>query len=152
MTPAQIFGLVKDTLIVVAVAAILWFVWDAKGNKDAVAGLKADVAAVKQNADQQSKWQEGINSALNTSNQQYQQLGGVILANSKPIIVRVPTGGAVQAPTAGSSPQSGNATGVSRGQQPPVQSIDIRPVWNAYLTKYGGALIDGQACYASWPK
>lgn len=143
----------RDIAILVGVGFILWFVWNAKGNKDEIANLKTDMAVVKQNAAQQTKWQGDITSGLNTAIQKQQELSAYLAdpANHKPIIVRVPASSLVPG-AAGAAGPPANAGGVSPGHEQAVQLLDVRPMWDSYIAKYGQALIDGQKCYDSWPK
>lgn len=146
--------LARDVAIVAGIAFVLWFVWDARKNKDEITSLKADIATMKQNDEQRTRWQGDITNALNTAIDKQQKLSDYLNdpAHNKPIIVRVPTSVGVQAPAAGASASAApNAGRVPEGHDEPVQLIDIRSVWNAYFAKYGGALIDGQKCYDGWP-
>jgi len=154
MTFTAIFGIIKETFVVAAIGFIAWFVWNARGNSDNVSQLKTDVQAVKQNAAQQAGWQKGVTDGLQTALDQQKALHDALTAvSNRPIIVQQPAGKGQPLPAAAGSPaaQPANPGPVSAGQQPAMQPVDIRPMWDAYIAKYGEALISGQQCYDSWP-
>lgn len=155
MSFTVIFGIIKETFVVGAIAFIAWFVWNARGNSDNVSQLKTDLKSIQQNAAQQMKWQQGVTNGLQTASDERTALNTAIAGvSNRPIIVQQPTGKGQPVPaTAGGSPaQPPNPGGVPQGQQPTLQPVDIRPVWDAYIAKYGDALIQGAQCYESWPQ
>lgn len=144
--------LARDLAIVAGIGFILWFVWHARADKDEITSLKADIATLKQNDEQRTRWQGDITHGLETATLNQKVLMDYLSANHKPIIVRVPASQPVPTSAGGPAAQPAHAGGVPEGHDEPVQLIDIRPMWNAYVAKWGGALIDGQKCYDSWPQ
>ena len=150
----QYIAIARDLLILALLSFVAYFIWEARANKDATADLKSQVAQLQENAKKAAAWQSGVTNAQNTASDKLDQLAGALSSFSArpPIIVRVPAeGSGVPSTATATGGKPADSGPVSAGQQPAMQPVDIRPMWDAYIAKYGQALIRGQQCYDSWP-
>ena len=147
MTPAQIIALVRDGLIVGALAFILWYVHRADVNAIAVADFKAVQKQVETNAKTLSKWHQEAQDAEVQRQKDMDRVSSSIASQHAPIVLRIPTGSS----TVPGNPSSPSGSSACSGGSTEGPGVDLRPQINAFESKYEEALGQCRAVLASWP-
>jgi hypothetical protein len=153
MTVGEWITLIKDFIVLVAVGLfavmLIQFGEDRVKRQDVVALQKQ----ITQNASIESQWHQESLNATSTGQKAVNDLTAA-LAKQPPVIVRVrPQGGPVPAAAgAAGGCTAANPGTAAAGSGSAVQSVDLRPVLNAFELKYGTALADCRVLYDAWPQ
>ena len=151
MSITTIIALVRDAVILGALAWIVWFVYHAGQNADLKADMKMLEIQLMSNAKTEAKWQEEIRLAEAQRQVDMQSITAGIAAQRTPVIVRVPTrSGTV--PGTPATPASGAAcTGGNDTQTGGDTFRNVRPGINAFELEVEGDLATCRSVVASWP-
>jgi len=144
VTIAQIMALVRDAVIVAAIAFFCWKLVDYGEDQVQVSEFRALQAQVLHNSQLQQQWNKQKEQADEQRIADLASIGARIDAQHAPIIVRVPAASG-PGPLPGPTPATGSADTGSGG-------IDIRPRINLFEHRYETALADCRAALAAWPK
>lgn len=153
MSPVAVIALVRDILIVVALAFVVWWIRHDGVNSAKVGDLQAIQSQLADNALRQQKIAQEVSNAQAQHTQDLQTISAAIASHSaEPVRVCVsPSPSAVHGiPTASSAnPAAGRS--VDPGPGVAVPPIDIRPGLIAFEQHYENALADCRQALAQWP-
>lgn len=145
---SEYLAIAKDLAIVIAIAALVYFVYHSGANSVRVADIQAMQKQIEANAKTQERYHSEITDAFAEANSQMGNLAHSIDANHKPVIVRVPASGSAVPGTPASPPSTGPFSG--GGDATP--GVDIRPQLNAYEKWLEERFGQCRALKESWPK
>src|SRR5882762_10140019 len=147
MTPGQIIALIKDVLIVVAVALVFYFVVQYGKDIVKVQDMHAVQKQLANNADTEARWRQEQTDADTKRDAALAQVATTIGQQRAPVYV-VPRGPASQCAVPGNPGQASGQPSAAGGSDPgrgsDRQPVDLRPQVNALELKYETALAD---CY-----
>lgn len=155
MTPRAIIALVKDLVIIAAVACTLYFVMNYGEDFVKLKDVQALQLQLKDNATAEARWRQEQVNADTDKEATLSRLALAIGSQRAPVYVLrggSPSAGPVPgapAPAGGEPARPGGTHAGSRGDLEP---LDQRPAVNAYEIKYEGALADCRAGLAKWPR
>lgn len=142
MPISEYISIIKDSAIILAVAAVVFFIYHSGANSVRVHDIEAVQKQIQANAATEERYHSEINDAFAEVHSQMGAVYASIDAQRKPLIVRVPASGrAVPGDSASPADQSPSSGG-----------IDVRSGVNALERKYESALSDCRALKESWPK
>lgn len=148
MSATQIIALVRDAVIVGALAFVIWWIHESGETSVKLKDMKAVAAQIDANGKTIAEWKAQSQAAEVQREKDMQTINTAIAAERAPVyVVRGPTN---------PSPVSG-AAGKAPGQCPPSGSADtrpqrdIRPELDAFALKYETALTECRTALAQWP-
>jgi hypothetical protein len=145
---ATIIALVRDAVILGALAWIILFIYHAGENADLKADMKALQVQLTANAKTEAKYAEEARLAEAQRQVDNQAIVAAVGSHTDPVFVchnpgRSAVPGAPAAP-AGSAPAAGGSDAGPRE--------NLRPAISAYELKYEGSLATCRAVLEAWPK
>lgn len=153
MTPAAIFSVVKDGLIIAAVAFVCWFLVHTGENVVKVGDLQAVTKQLQANAEQVEKWQQQKDQA---DGQLQIDLSKI---NTQPPVAKPPVWvcnnagpkpvPGIPGPAANVDPGAGGGIGPDR---PGTGKVDVGPAVDAAERTIETALAECRDLRDSWPK
>lgn len=147
MTPVAIIALVKDVVIVLAIAAVCYFLVSYGKDIVKVADIKAVQKQLIDNAKVQDTWRKEQSDAEVKRNADIWQLTDAIGRQHTPIFVRSsPSVCPVSSSTSTPSSQSTAKGGTNQGS-----GTDLRPQINAFEIDYEKHFADCRKVLESWP-
>jgi len=154
VSPGAIVALVKDIVIVAAIAFVFYFVRNSGEDlvklKD-VQGLKLQL---QDNASREQRWREEQINADSERDASVKQLAASIAGQRAPVYV-LRGGPADPRPLPGdpAAPRGAPALacGIDRGPRADRAAVDIRPQINQFELKYETAFADCRALLSKWP-
>lgn len=153
MTPAAIIALVRDVVILVALALLVWLLIQFGRDRVKIVDMKAVQTQLAHNARQAQEWKDAADHATTIRDQELAQLRATA-AQPRPAI-RVcheasPRSVPIDPATASREPApSGGIVPGPRGDSE--LGTDIRPQIEQFKLKYESALAECRAALASWP-
>lgn len=154
MTPAAIYTLVKDGVIVGLVLWLLWMVYSSGQNSVTVKQFDALKESIAQNAKQEKDWHaQGAKVDAQTS-ADIADLHTTIGNQHAPVFVcKSPSGGKLPGDTGSSSSVNPSQGGTDEGRGRSSETVvDIRPQVNKLEEKYEDAFAQCRGILAKWPK
>ena len=152
MTPGQIVSAVKDLLILLALAFVVYRVYAAGKDADLKQDMKEVMQQLKANAEQESKWRTASDQAERTRAAEIADIDANISANTRPVYIVQPAAKPRDSNSVskGSTPASAQLAGA--GGSDSGVGVNIRPGINAFEMKYEAAFADCRDLYAQWPQ
>jgi hypothetical protein len=149
MTPATIIALVRDAVILGALAWIILFIYHAGVNADLKADMKALQTQLAANAKTQSQWLEESRNAESQRQADMQSIAAAVGRHAdSPIRLCQPTH---SGPLPGAAAPSAGHPAAAGGPDERAGK-DIRPAISALELKYESALAQCRAVLNSWPQ
>lgn len=154
MTPGAIIALVKDALIIVAIAAAIWLLVSYGKDHVKVADMKAVQKQITQNATTEEDWRKAQTHANAQRDADLSKVAADIAGQHAPVyIMRNAPRACPVSVAAGEASRPPPATGgVDAGSGGDRQPVDIRPGLSGFELKYETAIADCRAALASWPQ
>lgn len=153
MTPSAIIALVRDALIVGALAFLTWRIYQDGENHIKVTDIQAVQKQLQENAQHAAQYALQSQQADAQRAQDLAQVSAAIAAQQSPIWLYRPSGGSpVSCPATRPSPQSPSTGGIVEPSRADPQPVDIREPINAYEQRLETLVADCRAAIEKWPK
>jgi hypothetical protein len=148
MTPAAIFSLVKDAVILIALGLVAYFLINYGKDIVKVSDMKALQQQITTNTQTLERWQKESTDADTKRQTDLGNIASTIANQRAPVFVR--SGPACSSPVPNSSPSTSNQpskpTGSDQGN-----GVDYRPIINQFESKYSTALVECYSALDKWP-
>lgn len=156
MTPGEIVALIKDLVILAAVAVLAWLLITFGKDLVKVSDMKAFQKQLAASQALETQWRSNQDNANLKRDQALAQVNASIAAQHAPVLLcrQPPTPHAlpaVPAQTAGSGASPGGPDAGPGGDPGAPDPVDVRPAINAFEIKYEKPLADCQAVLDGWP-
>lgn len=148
MTPTAIVALVKDALIIGALAAVAYVLITFGKDIVKVSDIKALEKQVQTNAADVARWQKESSDVDAKRVATLQQIGATIAGQRAPVFVR---GQSCANPVPTVAAKAGDNASAPRAVDPG-RGIDYRPAVNQFELKYETALADCYTALDKWPQ
>lgn len=148
MNPAQIIALVRDVLVVVGIGWLIFHIYRDGEDKVRRQDMEVVQKQLTANAAQQARWAQERTDAETKRDSDLRSVRDAIASNSRPVIVRVPSGGsAVSGHTAGaaSCPAGSGGSDGTVGK-------DLRPAIREYEEWIEREFGDCRVVLSQWPR
>lgn len=157
MTPGAIIALIKDLVILAAIAVLAWLLITFGKDLVKVSDMKAFQKQLATSQALETQWRSNQDHANLKRDQALAQVNASIAAQRAPVLLcRQPPARqqlpAVPAATPGSAAGNGGVDTRPGEDRSAVTSVDIRPALNAFELKYEKPLADCRAMLESWPQ
>ena len=149
MTPAAIFSIVKDIVILIVVGIAVYMVLSYGKDIVKVDDMQAVQKQLAANAQTEVNWQKEQTDANTRRDAAIAQVAATIGEQRAPVFVR--SGPANTCPVSGAPPKASGATAAS-GTTDTGSGVDIRTQINAFELHYETALADCRAALDKWPQ
>ena len=150
MTPGQIIALVRDALIVGALAFLIWRIYHDGENAVKVRDIQAVQKQLAQQTQDQARYVQQVQHAQDQQKLDMDTVTAAIASQRTPVFVQPAPAATCPARLSGSSTQAASPP-AGRGGSDARPQRDIRPELNAFALKYETALTDCRAALAQWP-
>lgn len=148
MTPAAIIALVRDVVILVALAALIYLLITYGKDVVKVADMKAVQQQLTANAQTQAQWAAEARDADLKRSQDLDKVTGAISAQRAPVFVR--SGPASACPVSQPAAQAASRPPAAGGDEPGAGE-DLRPALNAYEVRLETVIADCRNALEKWP-
>lgn len=149
MTPAAIVALVRDAVILIALAALIYLLITYGRDAVKVADMKAVQKQLTVNAETQAQWAEEARSADAKRTQDMERVNAAIDLEHTPVYV-VRGGSPSGCPVPAAAAQAGSRAPGAGGAEPGAGK-DIRPDLNAYKKRVEKVVSDCRNALDKWP-
>jgi hypothetical protein len=150
MTPGQIIALVRDVVILIALAALIFLLVNYGKDITKVRDFEAVQKQLAQNATTEAQWRQEAQDAQNQLTADMADLRARISIQRAPIVLR---GSASSCPVPSAATGTpGDHPGTRPDDAGPRGDIDVRAAINAFELYYEGKFAECRSALRQWPR